>query len=223
MHFGRVAELLYEKGGELPLGHPDRKFKGRCVFLGDNVRDEHNNYAVFEEIGQSPSSIEAGRAVDAMSLFEHYVLEQSDAVSAYTQSFLTGPPTWVSLPKERWPQAWVNRGFQNPVCPLVLNLYGHPLAGNVWGSDCEKRVLSCGWQKIPNWPCVYHNPKAKALLVVYVDDFKLAAKRSDIAGLWTQLRSCINLDDPTPPERFLGCYTRRFVVNVKEMKPMLQL
>ena len=77
----------------MPLGHPDRKFKGRCVFLGDNVRDERNNFAVFDEIGQSPSSIEAGRAVDAVSMFDGYTLEQSDAISAYTQSFLTGPPT----------------------------------------------------------------------------------------------------------------------------------
>ena len=104
MHFGRVAELLYEKGGELPVGHPDRKMKARCVFLGDNIRDEHFNYAVFDEIGNSPSSIEAGRVVDAFSLFDGYVQEQSDAVSAYTQPFLTGPPTWVALPRERWPK-----------------------------------------------------------------------------------------------------------------------
>ena len=144
MHFGRVAELLYEKGGELPEGHPDRKMKARCVFLGDNIRDEHFNYAVFDEIGNSPSSIEAGRVVDAFSLFDGYVQEQSDAVSAYTQSFLTGPPTWVAVPHERWPKEWA--GMKNPVCPLVLNLYGHPLAGNIWGDDCEERVLKCGWQ-----------------------------------------------------------------------------
>ena len=98
------AKPAREKGGELPAGHPDRKLKARDVFLGDNIRDEHFNYAVFDEIGMSPSSIEAGRAADALSLFEGYVLEQSDAVSAYTQSFLTGPPTWVSIPRERWPR-----------------------------------------------------------------------------------------------------------------------
>ena len=132
-------------------------------------------------------------------------------MSAYTQSFLTGPPTWVSIPKERWPKEWLAKGYVNPVCPLVLNLYGHPLAGNVWGADCEKRILDCGWEPIESWPCVYWHPKYKALLVVYVDDFKLAAKRTCMAKLWKQLRMRINLDDPTPPERFLGCYTHRFV------------
>ena len=85
MHFGRVAELLYEKGGELPKGHPDRKFKRRCMFLGDNIRDKNHKFAVFDEIGMSPSSVEAGRVADALSLFDGYTLEQSDAVSAYTQ------------------------------------------------------------------------------------------------------------------------------------------
>ena len=115
------------------LGHPDRKMKGRDVFLGDNVRDENHQFAVFDEIGMSPSSIEAGRAIDVFSLFDGYILEQSDAISAYTQSFLTGPPTWVSIPQERWPKEWHDRGMKNPVCPFVLNLYGHPLAGNVCG------------------------------------------------------------------------------------------
>ena len=71
MHFGRVAELLYEKGGELPPGHPDRKFKGRCVWLGDQMRDEHHNYAVFDEMGMVPAAIEARSAVDALSLFKY--------------------------------------------------------------------------------------------------------------------------------------------------------
>ena len=142
-HFARIAELLYMKGGELPEGHPDRKLKARDVFLGDNVRDEYFNYAIFDEVGSSPSSIEAGRAVDAFSVFPGYTQEQSDAVSAYTQSFLKGIMTWVSLPRERWPASW--KGMHNPVCPLVLNLYGHPQAGNNCGEDCD-------WQAIPVIP-----------------------------------------------------------------------
>ena len=68
------------------------------------MRDDYFNYAVFDEVGASPSSIEAGRTVDALSLFDNYTLEQSDAVSAYTQSFLKGKETWVSIPRERWPK-----------------------------------------------------------------------------------------------------------------------
>ena len=116
-----------------------------------------------------------------MSLFEGYTLEQSDAVSAYTQSFLKGKETWISLPRERWPTSW--NGMRNPVCPLVLNLYGHPQAGNNWMEDCEALVLQCGWKNIDNWPLVYWHEASRALMVVYVDDFKIAAPKQEIAKL----------------------------------------
>ena len=89
--------------------------------------------------------------------------------------------------------------------------------------DCEAIVLKCGWSTIDNWPSVYWHDKAKALMVVYVDDFKIAAPKTVIAQLWADLRKGINMDDPTPPDRFLGCYTRRFEVGVEAMKPMLEL
>jgi hypothetical protein len=37
VHFGYLLGLCFEKGSELPEGHPDRKFKGRSVFQGDRV------------------------------------------------------------------------------------------------------------------------------------------------------------------------------------------
>ncbi len=66
--FGRVVELCYEKGIELELGDPDRIPKGRTVFLGDNVRDQDLQYAVFEELGSVPPSIEAVKTLDGFSL-----------------------------------------------------------------------------------------------------------------------------------------------------------
>ena len=54
IHHGSIATIVVEKGAELPLGHPDRKFKGRAVFLGDNVRDQDFNYAVFVDLGSAP-------------------------------------------------------------------------------------------------------------------------------------------------------------------------
>jgi hypothetical protein len=40
VHVGKVFEICVEKGSELPLGDPMRKFKGRTVFQGNNVKDE---------------------------------------------------------------------------------------------------------------------------------------------------------------------------------------
>ena len=131
VHFGRVVELCYEKGSELQEGHPERIPKGRAVLLGGNVRDQDWLYAVFEELGSAPPSIEAAKALDAYSCFPGYEQTQSDAKSAYTQSFLRGTETWVELPYDRWPEGWKKRFSkeEHPVCPLVLALYGHPDAG----------------------------------------------------------------------------------------------
>ena len=49
-HFGRVVPILTEKGSELKPGDPGRKYKGRVVFQGNEVRDEHWEYAVFSEM-----------------------------------------------------------------------------------------------------------------------------------------------------------------------------
>ena len=38
VHFGRVHELCYLKNSELPEADPRRKYKGRAVFLGDQVK-----------------------------------------------------------------------------------------------------------------------------------------------------------------------------------------
>ena len=40
VHVGKIFEICVEKGSELPQGDPMRKFKGRTVFQGNNVKDE---------------------------------------------------------------------------------------------------------------------------------------------------------------------------------------
>ena len=43
-------------------------------------------HAVFADLGSSPSSMEAGRLVDASGLRPSYEIQQSDAVQAYVQA-----------------------------------------------------------------------------------------------------------------------------------------
>ena len=61
VHVGRIFGLCVEKGAELPEGDPQRKFKGRGVFQGDQVRDEDNYMATFQDLGSAPASISAGK------------------------------------------------------------------------------------------------------------------------------------------------------------------
>jgi hypothetical protein len=128
IHVGRIFEICVEKNAELPLGDPRRKFKGRVVFQGNQVRDQDNEEALFGDLGSSPATMEAGKSCDCYSLFPGLAGEQADAESAYTQSRLGGSVvTWVQLPRHQWPPEW--EGITDPVCPLVLAVYGHPEAG----------------------------------------------------------------------------------------------
>ena len=104
-HFGRLAEMVFLKNAELAEGHPDQKHKGRDVFLGDQVKDQDFNFAIFDDLGSAPPTMEAARALDAVSLFPGYEQQQSDATSAYAQAFLRGQETWIALPRERWPKS----------------------------------------------------------------------------------------------------------------------
>ena len=154
--------LCFEKGAELPAGHPDRKYKGRYVFQGNVVCDEYQETALFKELGSSPATLEGAKAVDAFGCLPGHLTESSDAKQAYTQALLgkhtpgassgaggevpckVHTDTWVTLPKEVRPvtkygrDLWRSQGIVDPVVPLVKALYGHPDAGGVPGATLQR-------------------------------------------------------------------------------------
>ena len=69
MHFGRVFSICVEKNSELSSDHPNRKYKRRVVFMGNNVKDENWNVALFQELSSSPATMEATKAADCYGLF----------------------------------------------------------------------------------------------------------------------------------------------------------
>lgn len=42
-HFGRVFDICVEENFHLPLGSPGRKFMGRAVYQGNNVKGQDGN------------------------------------------------------------------------------------------------------------------------------------------------------------------------------------
>ena len=112
VHLGRIFEACYEKGSELPESDPRRKFKGRTVFQGNNVRDENSDHALFNELGSSPASMEAAKLLDAFGSQPGFSEQQADAIQAYIQALFTGVPTWLSLPRNRWPKDWEKKYWQ---------------------------------------------------------------------------------------------------------------
>ena len=131
-----VFGICVEKGSELPSGNPQRKFKGRVVFRGNQVRDEDHHMATFQDMGSAPASMASGKFSDLLGLLPDWRLMQADAVRAYTQALLRGTITWIRLPREQWPAHWHN--MKDPVCRLRLALYGHPDAGTCWENTAKK-------------------------------------------------------------------------------------
>ena len=84
VHFARIFDLCVEKGSELPDGHPDKKFKGRAVLQGDQVKDQDWQAALFQDLSSSPAAMEASRAADAYGMSEGHDIEVADADQAYT-------------------------------------------------------------------------------------------------------------------------------------------
>ncbi len=48
-HIVMVLGICVKNGSELPQRHPGRKYKGRCIFKGNAVRDEDHYAAVFQD------------------------------------------------------------------------------------------------------------------------------------------------------------------------------
>ena len=101
--------------------------------------------------------------------------------------------------------------MEDPVVPLERNLYGHPLAGLLWERQFEKILLKHGWEKIPNWECLFVHRENGFFLSVYVDDIKLAGKKQNLDPMWKLLNKEVDLGEPTSflDHVYLGCTQRQ--------------
>ena len=140
VNIGRIFGICVEKGSELPDGDPDRKFKGRAVFQGNNVWNQNWEWAVFGELGSNPATMQATQVCDCYGLLPGHKTEQADARQAYTQTVLGGVKTWVELPRDQWPEKWARVGLTRPVCRLWRALYGHPDSGGVLGTALQRKA-----------------------------------------------------------------------------------
>ena len=64
-----------------------------------------------------------------------------------------------------------------------------------------------GWEKIPNWECLFVHREKGLFLSVYVDDKKLAGKKQNIDPMWELLNKEVDLGEPTSflDHVYLGC------------------
>ena len=82
IHLGHLHGLMVEKNSELPDDDVNKKLKYRVVFLGDRVRTQNWEAAMFMDQGSAPATMEAAKICDAYGLFPGNDLIQADAEQA---------------------------------------------------------------------------------------------------------------------------------------------
>ena len=219
VHFASLMDICHLKNAELEAKH--QKYKGRGVFRGDIVKDDSGSYPVFTAQGSSASQLTAAKVMDIISRLPGCDGQAADAVSAHTavrmedaHKLLKIPKSecadlWIRLPRHKWPKSWSR--IQDPVVLLERNLYGHPLAGLLCERQFEKILLKHGWEKIPNWECLFVHREKGLFLSVYVDDIKLAGKKQNLDPMWKVLNKKVDLGEPTSflDHVYLGCTQRQ--------------
>ena len=214
VHFGQLMSIVSEKFAELK--EELRVLKGRIVFRGDIVRDEHGAIGVFQDLSANPTSVQGLNNNLAYGRMPGHRTTAADAIKAYVQSLLKSKnATWVSLPPELWPRNWKSQ-FTKPVVLLIKSLYGHPESGAHWERHLtDILVRELGGQPIGEFPSSYWFPASKLLLTVYVDDFTLSGPSEAHDSFWEKLKLHVDLEEVTDLDRVLGRHHDEVTVDGK--------
>ena len=71
-----------EKNSELPIENKSRKYKGRVVFQGNRVVNQNWEIAVFQDMGNSPATMDASKACDCYGCIPDHNVQCADAEQA---------------------------------------------------------------------------------------------------------------------------------------------
>ena len=205
VQFGRVHCICVEKNSELPLGDPKRRYKGRAVFLGNQVVNQDYQQAMFAELGNAPASMEAARLNDWYACLPGHSGGTTDGVQAYCQARLLGVECWIALPWTAVIDTETWRVYGDPVTILEYALYGHVDSPTSWEVHCDAELAAAGFDRIgAEWPSVYFHHNLRLLLTVYVDDFKLSGPEGHLDAGWKLIAERIEIEPPTPFGLYLG-------------------
>ena len=215
VHFASLMDICHLKNAELEAKH--QKYKGRIVLRGDLGRDDSGSYAVFTEQGSSASQMTAAKIMDIISRLPGCDGQAADAVSSYTQVKMEDAHKLLKIPNrsvQTFGFVYRSTNGQNHG-PAWKILSGHPLAGLLWERQFEKILLKHGWEKIPNWECLFVHREKGLFLSLYVDDIKLAGKKQNLDPMWKILNQEVDLGEPTSflDHVYLGCTQRQCQVS----------
>ena len=184
-----------------------RRWKGRIVVAGNKIKTVTGQWATFQEVGSIPSTMASCRCLLTLyATSRGYHLLQSDCIRAYVQAPMKGPKTFIRLPKAWWPAEWVGK-FRDPVCELLLALYGHPHAGDFWYDRLESELRKLNFETVEGWPSVfilYPDDVHTIAFAIYVDDLIMTGP-DHILEVVSKIRENIVMEDPGQMQKYLGC------------------
>ena len=75
--------------------------------------------------------------------------------------------------------------------------------------------MELGWERVPNWECLFVHRKQGLFFSENVDDIKMAGKKQHVAPMWKTLMKHVDLDEPTSclDHVLLGCTQRECEAN----------
>ena len=153
--FGICVEKAYLHTDPKDPNSKHRRYKGRYVYQGNNVKDEWNQNAIFQELSCHPASMEAAKCVDAYSCLPGHRGEQDDAEQAFIQAKIddSETETFARIPREYLPEH--ARNMKDPVVRVRKALYGHPDAPGLWERHLEEKLSEVGFEPLEeNLPSV---------------------------------------------------------------------
>lgn len=112
IHMAEVMPIASIKFWESP---DKRKYKGRLVFRGDQVKDTWGGAAQFGAMYSTPTNTQAINLAVYYGLLKGHKLAAADCTRAFLQALLLmDEETYVVLPKELWLDSWHGKYRQHP-------------------------------------------------------------------------------------------------------------
>ena len=60
------------------------------------------------------------------------------------------------------------------------------------------------------WHSIFHHQELNCLLVVYVDDFKMAGPSENLPTAWATVKAAVDIGEPEAYDRYFCCMHKEF-------------
>lgn len=141
----------------------ETRHKARLVARGFSQSYGIDYFETFSPVAR----ISTLRLLIAFSVQFNLLIEHFDVTTAFLHGELEEEVFMTQ------PECFVKKGEENKVCLLKKAIYGLKQASRAWNKQVNKVLLSIGYRKSENEPCVFYKieEKSTVIVILYVDDF----------------------------------------------------